>query len=405
MSQNIILTPECQDLWLLSPSMAFNYDRIIMDYGDYDKIINPKEETQLKRYKAEVLTKLDKLHLVETISYQDKLDNLRYTIHNYAEDFVSRLLKEIDSLSFTETQFYRLAVHTHEEYRDYLYKSILANSSKDQNEYRAFVTRYKKVINRINKLKSVKIDEKLIEETSFTLKRIVAKALAGFLIAYNTSNKILYDTKEYQPFIDQIISKCPGKNVMYNYNPDNQIYEFVISALSQDEEPSILDKTKLFNILDNIDQFQKLKESLRKIEEFFRELIETGKKLAKEKIIEEIERINQEYKDRINSIKGKYGFTQSEDGFNIVTFEPSSIIENYLKKENNQTIKLFVNGNVNQSFLKEDNVRSALFYVSQLWKSSRKIEEKERIEIKSKDNDNYLIWGEDKNALPWYEAK
>lgn len=403
MGRNIILTPECQDLWLLSPSMVFNYDQIVIDYDDYNNIVNPKEETQLKKFKAEVLTKLDKLGLIKTISYPEKLDNLKFSIHNYAENFIDSLVRKIDLTSFKETQFCKLAVHTHEEYKDYLIKSILANSIKDKNEFRSFIVRYRKVIDRINKLMADVISEELIEEVSFTLKRIAAKALAGFLIACNTKNEFLYDTKEYQPFVRQIISKCANKDIVYNYNPENQVYEFVINALSMHSDPSILDKTKLFYIIDNIDQFQEIKESLRIIEDYFKELIDTDKKLAKEKIIKETERINQEYLDRINYIKEKYNLSNNKDSFDIVSFEPLSVINNYFKDEYNHTIKLFVNGNIGKSILEENNVRSALFYVSQLWNSNRKIEGKGKIEIKSKNNENYLIWGEDKNILPWYE--
>ena len=132
MKRNLLLTPECQDLWVLSPSMLFNYNKIVIDIDDFNNIINPEIDTKLRITKSLIMKKLKSLGLVEIVSYKSLLnEQKRKNIHIKADQYIDSLLKEASS-NFKSSKFYKLCLFTHIEYQTYLQNCIMACSIEDE---------------------------------------------------------------------------------------------------------------------------------------------------------------------------------------------------------------------------------------------------------------------------------
>ena len=63
MGKKLLLMPECQELWILSPTLLFEYERVIMDEKDYVRIINPEIKTKHRIERAECLKKWKEFNL------------------------------------------------------------------------------------------------------------------------------------------------------------------------------------------------------------------------------------------------------------------------------------------------------------------------------------------------------
>ena len=126
MDRKLVLTPECQDLWLLSPSIIFDYQKIIIDENDYNNIVFNKDDSALNCEKAYMLEKLNKFKILELKPYKKYFDdNTKKNIHEKAEKFIENLIIQIKS-NLIKSNFYKLSIFTHFEYAKYLKNSIMA---------------------------------------------------------------------------------------------------------------------------------------------------------------------------------------------------------------------------------------------------------------------------------------
>jgi hypothetical protein len=190
--KTLCLTPECYKLWAIRPGLCFLYDRIVIDTRDYDDITTTADDSN---YNVVLFRNVERLRMegiLECVPYEPLLpSHTRANIHEQAAAYV-------DTLS--EHKRITLAQHAHREYEQYL-KGQLLFCQPAEPKFRTLSARLARMKTRRTELSSDATPTRAIDET---LKRIVAKSLAGTYIVSQIDNGHLYDTSEYRPFIDAI---------------------------------------------------------------------------------------------------------------------------------------------------------------------------------------------------------
>ena len=411
MSKELVLTPDCQSLWILSPSILFLYDRIIMDQGDFDSLVNPKKDTKFSMMKAINMERLNKWGYIQTVSYEHLIDSeTKENIHQQAEKVVEDLI--IDSTANLEnSRFINLTVFGHKEFSIYLQNCIQSCPIEDEETLKNYIIRYEKVELRIKQLETKKITDDLLENVAYSSKRATAKILAGLILTDRLNKSMLFDTKEYTPRIQDIIESDPSL-IKLNYVDDvNHIpYDMIIAALSNKSVPEInfYDKWRLFSTLKEERDFILLKESIERISDYFSFLINRNPNIAAEKIKSEINKLEEEYTAILNRLKGKFSRKLTWRLIEMLVAQTIGFLSPWID-DVKQLEERSISKEVKSMFLTEKSLRSDLFFIGEQWKKfdfsdSRKYN-RIRERIKTNQKREPLIWGESNSSLPWYESK
>ena len=411
MQKDLVLTPNCPTLWILSPSILFLYDTIIMDKSDYESLINPKKETKFSIMKAVNIERLSKWGYIQTVSYTELIDTeTKQNIHQQAEKVVDNLIKD-SNVDLENSKFINLTTFGHKEYSIYLQNCIKSCPIEDEETFKNYIIKYEKVEARIIQLEAKKLSDDLLKNITFSSKRATAKILAGLIITNRLGKPRLFDTKEYIPRIHDIIETDPSL-IRVNYIDDiNHIpYDVIIAALSNKSVPEInfYDKWRLFATLKEKKDFILLKKSIERISDFFSFIINNKPNLTSEIIKSEINKLEEEYNAITNKLKSRFLRKFSWKSIEMLVAQTIGFLSPWLEDAKKLDEKRISN-EVKSMFLSEKSLRSDLFFIGEQWKrfdlSNDKNYNRTKERIKINFNLEPTIWGEDMNFLPWYELK
>lgn len=404
----IVATPECHSLWVVAPSILLNYEGMIIDQKDYKELLNPDKGTKLETKKASRLQELKDKGFVEVIDYGDYLNqSVREYVHNSAEEFVDGLLQD----SQKHGKFLKLSLQAHETFANFLGNYL--EVSEQEKTLEEYLTRLDKVEKREKALSEVsrleQLDEKLIDELAFTLKRETAKALAGLVVCERSDYEHLYDLPEYKPIIEDYLLENYSGLVSSDFTSSNTAYDAIIGALAKRKIPevSFSDRKRVIDIARDREEFGKLREIVKDIENRFAAFFEVeGSDRSAEKVraqlVERIEELERKYREEIRRKKQKF-----EDSLTFVSLEMA--VSQFLAflspllERGKEKIAKNIEEDVRKSFLGNKDLSSHLFYLFELWKSSNRQELLKSTDAKIKAG-KYSVWGEEKDFVPWYES-
>jgi len=403
-SSSVLLTPECQDLWLVSPKLLFLYDQVVIDEQDLNSIIHPDRDTRFAAMKARSAEKLVEWDFLVSIDYRDRLPaDSRAEVFRIAKEIVESYLPH-EGQPLEESRFYRLSVYTHEKYAAYLEQNIYACPSQDEAELRRHVTRLQELQSRLDRLRTGNIDDTLCLELAWTLERIAAKAVAGLLISRNTSMPRIYDTDEYSPFIQDALAATPSAVTVFH--PDGQLPALTasVAALSRKSLPevSIADEYRLFSSVRDKAEFIRLRRTLRDLESFFGDLLKERSDTVRRKLGIEVDRLAAELNERFDEARNSLGQQTKWIGIEMLAGQIAGFLSPWIDiaKDSSRAEKL---EDLRSGFLSRQDIAGNLFMLMEIWGRHRILDdEKYRQVIKERDKDT--IWGQDKTAIPWYET-
>ena len=181
-TRTAILTPECQSLWVVSPSILLLYDKVVMDERDAIWMHNPSTDTKLAQRRSEILLSLQNWGLVETVPYDHFLDaDTRSWIAVESPKIVAESLPK-EGEAFGSSTFAKRALHAHREYASYVENTIYFCSSADKWSLKKNCDRLLALRKRIHALEGGRVSDNMLEQIHWTLERVVSKALAGLEI-------------------------------------------------------------------------------------------------------------------------------------------------------------------------------------------------------------------------------
>ena len=161
MSSALLLTPECQTLWLISPKVLLLYDRVVMDQRDLSSVLNPMKDTLFAAMKARAAERLSSWGFLDGIDYSQYVTDFRRTkIREIAEETVGRSLPG-ERQATDQSKFYELTVFTHQAYGAYLEDTIMACPMRDEEELAKYVTRRAAVEKRLRRVSTMDLDDQL----------------------------------------------------------------------------------------------------------------------------------------------------------------------------------------------------------------------------------------------------
>ena len=143
-----------------------------------------------------------------------------------------------------------------------------------------------------------------------------------------------------------------------------------------------------------------LKSILSKIEVLFSELIQTDQDLLREKLTLEIEKLEKNYQKEINRMKSSFKLKANWHIIDMIVGQFFGFLTPWVEDAKKINVKLIEN-DIKEYFLNQNNIPSCLFFIYELWNKNIKLPDiPDKI---GKMEDEYLIWGEAENELPWYE--
>ena len=400
----MLLTPECQDLWLVSPKLLLLYDHVVIDEHDLNSILHPDRDTRFAAMKARSAEKLVEWDFLSSINYRERLPaDSRAEVYRVAKEIVRSYLPH-EGQPLEASKFYNLSVYTHEKYAAYLEQNIFACPSQDETELRKHVTRLQEIQSRLDRLRSGKIDDTLCGELAWTLERIAAKAVAGLIISRNTSMPRIYDTDEYSPFIQDALAAAPsGVSV---FHPDEQVPALTasVAALSRKSLPevSIAEEYRLLSSVRDKAEFIRLRRALRDLESFFGGLLKERSDTVRRKLGIEVDRLTAELNERFDEARCSFGQQTKWIGIEMLAGQIAGFLSPLIDvaKDSSRSEKL---EELRSDFLSRQDMAGSLFLLMEIWERYKILDdEKYRQAIKERDKDT--IWGQDKTAIPWYET-
>ena len=399
---SLILTPECQNLWFLSPKQLLLYDNIIIDEIDLHKLQNPKKDTHLSAMKSRSAEKLLQWGYLTPENYRDKLKSSeRNQISRIAKKIVHSYLPR-DGEAMGKSKFYSLSVYTHEKYAEYLEESIMACPSQDE-DFQSHIHRLNSVEGRLKRLKTMDIDDNLCEELQWTLERIAAKAVAGLVISRRFGVTKLYDTAEYIPFIQDAFVESLSDMTIFEPEKDLPVIKASVAALSKKSLPdvSIFDEQRLFSAIREKAEFERARKLLRHIEQIFGEMLVEHTDTVRKKIALEIERLTMEFNERMDEAKKAFSEQAKWVSIEMVAGQVAGFLSPWIERAKKASDNEKLN-NISELIIDRNDLASDLFFLMEIWKRYRVLDD-ERYRKTLKENNEHTIWGQENEDLPWYE--
>jgi len=404
MAATLLLTPECQSLWVLSPSMLFLYDEIVMDRRDLDTILNPTEDTRFAAMKARIAENLRAWGYLRSIAFEEYLDqNTRSWIHSKAAEIVRRTLPQ-PGQSFVDSKFYALSVHTHEEYAKYLENVVVAVPAIDEALLRTRLARLDLVYERLRRLQDVDVSDDRLEELAWALERICAKVAAGLIVSSRSQIGALFDTEEYKPFIEDVLVSDPSLIASFASQAPTTSLRTVVAALAAKEVPDvrIADEYQLFASLRDRDEFQRLRTAIRNLEQFFGTILREHTSLAREKIAREISRLEAEYRETVDMLRTGLGDKVKWHALDMLVGGFAGFLQPFVEDAKHVSTAQIERAAADE-LLSTKSLASDLFFLAELWKRYKVLDE-ERYRVLLSKRPKGVIWGQDPGDLPWYES-
>jgi hypothetical protein len=400
---SLLLTPECQNLWLLSPKPLLLYEQAFIDQQDLAAILHPRKDTLFAAIKARSAEKLVSWGLLQSIDYQSYLaPESRAQVHRIASETVRRYLPPEGQLS-SKSKFYTLSIYTHEKYAAYLEQTIYACPSQDETEMRTHVTRLNAVQTRLDRLRASQIDDALCDELTWTLERITAKAVAGLFLSCKTGISRLYDTDEYSPFVQDALASEPGIVTVYDPELDIPAVTASVAALSRKALPdvTIADEYRMFAAIRDKSEFLRLRKVLRNLETIFGELLKERSDTVQRKLIIETDRLTAELNERFEEVRTSLGERTKWISIEMLAGQIAGFLSPWIDiaKDSWATSKL---NQLRSAFISRQDLVGDLFFLMEVCDRFRVLDD-ERFRQIINERDKDTIWGQDKSDVPWYE--
>ena len=389
--KTLCLTPECSKLWALRPGVGYLYKSIIMDRKDYEDILALRDEGTFKflvarnveRYRMEGILRIEDYSKI-------LLPKLRKIIHEATNNYFSTL---------SEKEQIELTISSHKDYRDYIHSKILF-CSENEPRFNILTQRLSSVVNR---LKSVESKPEMNDELTETLKRIIAKSLAGTYVVSNFEGAHLYDTYEYRPFIKSMSMK----NLIYDdeHSIETQAIDIFAAVILRKKLPDITvyDEHTMTQFLKFRDEMKLLQDILDEIINRYYDLIKADPEIAKEHLYNSFNtaviRVNSSLKNIGSNVDILWKIIELLGVIKLPIIGP--LIEP-LKGKNIKVRR----SEIIEKLKSEDKLIGNLICVfDRIHNEKKKLNIKvDRKWLTPKDPD-VKIWGEDKSFLPWYERE
>mgnify|MGYP003639633747 CR=1 FL=1 len=255
----------------------------------------------------------------------------------------------------------------------------------------------------MNLIKSGDITDDVFEQLADALERITAKVLAGIFVSQKAQVSILYDTKEYTPFISSTL-RNGIENVEFDYSKDDSFFTLMMNSLTKWETPTIRDKVHFFNVIEETCDFEKLKIAMKQVEDFFKDMIITNPEIVTKKLKVEFDKLEKVYQDEVKNVMERLNEKASWHIIDMITGQFIGFLSPWIedaKKLREEEISNLVKSQI----IDGNNLSSQLFYISELWKKVVPETLVAKMNLLKRPTKKEMIWGEDKNYLPWYEKK
>ena len=237
----------------------------------------------------------------------------------------------------------------------------------------------------------------------WALERICAKAVAGLALSRQLGMSRLYDTNEYAPFVKDAVVDDPELMKIFHAEDDIPIFAASVAALSGKSLPdvTVADDYRVFASIVEMKEFERLRATLRRLEAMFSELLKEGTDTVRKKLAVEIGRIQQEFNERILEAKGALGEQTKWFGIEMLAGQVAGFLSPCAERLKTASMHRKANALKSELMSRED-LASDLFFLMDLW-SRHQVLEDERYRRYLREIPATTIWGQDENALPWYE--
>ncbi len=243
----------------------------------------------------------------------------------------------------------------------------------------------------------------LYNELKWTLERITAKAVAGLFLSRMTGMTRLYDTDEYLPFLQDALSLTPGSMVVFDPDRDIPVVTSSIAALSRKALPdiTIADEYHLFSAVRDKEEFIRLREVLRDLENIFGDLLKENSETVRRKLTIETDRLTAELNEKFEEARTSLGERTKWIGIEMLAGQIAGFLSPWIDnaKDSSATEKL---EQLRAAFISRQDLAGDLFFMMEVWNRYRVLDD-ERYRQMINETDQDSIWGQDKYDIPWYE--
>jgi len=391
----LCLAPECYKLWAIRPGLCFLYDRILIDNRDYDDIMRAADDSNYNVVLSRNVERLRMEGILECIRYEPLLPSpTRVEIHDQASSYVETL---------SEQKRIRLAQHAHREYEQYL-KGQLLFCRPDEPKFRTLTARLARMKTRRIELSDNARPTRAINET---LKRIVAKSLAGTYIVSQIDNGHLYDTSEYRPFIDVIPAAgvpATGKAVELHDDAENKAVDIVAALVLNKRLPdvTVYDDHSLTVFLRTREDLDRLRSVIQEVLDRYHDLIKADSDAAYTHLEKDFRRAIAGLNAELAQIRKRTGLLWKVT--EVLASLGYSIIKPFLQPlhdknmDNHRKIEL-------DKLAKKDKLLADLLYVfDKVRFGVGRYDVALRKSFPEPKKTANVLWGEDGLNLPWYET-
>jgi hypothetical protein len=389
--KTLCLTPECSKLWAVRPGLGYLYNSIIMDNKDYEDILALRDEGTFKFLVARNIERYRMEGILIIKNYSKILTpNLRKKIHHTSNNYVSTL---------SEKEQIKLSISCHKDYLDYIRSQILF-CSKNEPRFGILTQRLNSVMNR---LKTIQSKPEMNDELSETLKRIVSKSLAGTFVVSKFDGAHLYDTYEYRPFIKSMSMK----NLLYDdeHSLETRAIDMLAAIILKKKLPDITvyDEYTMTQFLMNRNEIALLQDILDEIINRYHDLVEADPEVAKEHLYNSFNNAVSRVNSSLRKIKTNVDILwKTLEVLGVIKLPIIGPLLEPLKEKNVKVRR----SQLIESLKSEDRLMGNIIFVfDRIYNEEKKLNINiDRTWLSPKKSD-IKIWGEDKDALPWYEQE
>lgn len=393
--KTLCLAPECYKLWAIRPGLCFLYDRILIDTRDYDDIMRAADDSSYNIVLARNVERLRMEGILERQSYGPLLPlPTRTKIHDQAGAYVERL---------SESRRIVLAQHAHREYEQYL-KGQLLFCQPGEPKFVTLTGRLRRMKTRRAELAMGTTPTPAIDET---LRRIVAKSLAGTYIVSQIENGHLYDTSEYRPFIDAVpICGVPATEdaVQLHDDAEDRAVDIVAALVLNKRLPdvTVYDDHSLTEFLRTREDLDRLRSVIQEVLARYHALIKADSQTAYAHLEKEFRRAMAGLNAELARIRMRTGIVWKIT--EVLASIKYSVIKPFLKPLHNKNMDMHRRSELDR-LAKKDRLLADLLYVFDKVRFGKgRYEVAVRRSFPQPKKTAQVLWGESGLNLPWYET-
>lgn len=393
--KTLCLAPECYKLWAIRPGLCFLYDRILIDTRDYDDIMRAADDSSYNGVLSRNVERLRMEGILECVPYEPLLPSpTRAKIHDHAGAYV-------DTLS--EKKRIALAQHAHREYEQYL-KGQLLFCQPGEPKFRTLTARLERMKSRRTELSGDATPTPAIDET---LKRIVAKSLAGTYIVSQIDNAHLYDTSEYRPFIDAVpIGGVPtaANTVQLHDDAEDKAVDIVAALVLNKRLPdvTVYDDHSLTVFLRTREDLDRLRSVIQEVLARYHALIKADSETAYAHLERDFRRAMAGLNAELARIKKRTGILWKIT--EVLASLKYSIIKPFLQPLHDKNMRIHRDLELDKLAKKDKLLADLLYVFDKVRFGEGRYDVAVRKTFPEPKKTAQVLWGEAGLNLPWYET-